>query len=110
MVFPDDASLQDDRSKGYFLAASFAKVTAITGLDVHVKWLFAERYSSKLRSFSLDHGVEYVGIIHESDIFTGDTESCVPLKAVLDRANRLKQITKDAIKDVIGIEEFNKYN
>jgi hypothetical protein len=110
VVFPDEESLQADRSLGYFLSASFGKVWKIEGLSVHVNWLFAERYSSKLRPWYLHGGQIYSGVIQENEIFTGDTNSIEPLKAVLDSNKKLRKATRVAIEDVIGKIEFDKYS
>jgi hypothetical protein len=109
VIFPDDASMELDRAKGYFLAASFGKVVKIVGIEVIVNWLFAEAYSSKLRPWMLADGAMYTDTLDETSIFTGDTDSVEPLKAALDKNKRLTKVTKDAIISVIGIDEFNKY-
>ncbi len=109
VIFPDADSLEHDRSLGYFLHASFGKVIQIGLVDVGVEWLFAETYSSKLRSWKLPDGNVYGGNIAENEIYTGDTESTVALKAELDKNKKLKEVTKRAIKKVVGIDEFEKY-
>ncbi len=109
VIFPDAESAKRDRLKGYFLAASFGKVEKIVGIEVVVYWLFAETYSSKLRPWMLGNGNMYTDVLGEESIFTGDTDSIEPLKAVLDKSKRLTKVTKDAIISVIGIEEFDKY-
>jgi hypothetical protein len=109
VIFPDEDSLEVDRGLGYFLKASFGKVWKIEGLSVHLHWMFTEKYSSKLRPWYLQGGQMHSGIIQECEIFTGDTESIEPLKAMIDSNNRLKKVTKLAIIDVIGQVEFKKY-
>ncbi len=109
VIFGDADSRETDAALGYFLDASFGKVTAIEGLKVHVSWLFTESYSAKLRPWYLQNGHEHTGILHESELFTGDTSSATPLKATVSRNKKLAQATKQAIIDVIGVDEFEKY-
>ncbi len=110
VFFPDDDSLKEDQALGYYLAASFGKVIKTDASNVHVEWLYGETYSSTFRPFVLSNGVKYTSVIPESGIFTGDTCSKLPMKAEFDGRNRLKARTKDFIRDVIGVTEYNKYN
>ena len=110
VIFPDAESLKHDRSLGYFLTASFGKVTRVGQMDVGVPWLFAETYSSKLRSWKLPNGIVYEGSIWENEIYTGDTQWTVALKAELDKNKKLKEVTKRAIRKVVGVEEFNVHD
>ena len=110
VVFGDDESRAADAAAGYFLDASFGKVTSIdvAGLKAHVTWLFAESYSSKFRPWYLASGELHSSSLEESELFTGDTNSAAPLKAKLGKNKKLCEATKAAIRDVIG-DEFDKF-
>jgi hypothetical protein len=110
VIFPDEDSLAGDRQKGYFLATSFGKVVDILSerRQVRVTWLFTESYSSKLRPWFLPSGEQYSGILNETEIFTGDSNVFIPMKAKLDSSKKLTKETISMIKAVIGEDEIMK--